>query len=1209
MSRALRSLSAGLLSCPVCNHHDFNLGKLAQHIRKQHADHSCDSAQLQQFQDLGLSSCPKCRLYYSNNNNAFNKHIQQCEWTTIVSRKRKSNSTKSNSNSNSNKPAKRSREQQEATFLFPNHPQRHLDEEELLEMKNAEGEKNNEAELLLNIHQQRSLPEVEEVKNNVAETENTINTPATASAAIHLNLHTDATDHIDSITPADIANHPKLLRKIPYINRATFNSTMRRPLSEYTQASLQKDPAAQHRLIVEILSIPGQTMISRRGGKKGKHRDIILMHHRLIQKNLAALSATSSAASAATAASRPITRSISQAPLLSSIARSVALTREGHYRRAIRAISSTTPLVDTSQPEKLVLLQKLHPLPLPHDSVLPVLPDDIPMLTVNADEGLVKIICQMVNGSAPGPSGWTAEMVRVLTEDPDCLTGLAMLIQDITNGNLPDSIKPFLLASNLIGLDKNDGVSVRPIAIGEIFYRIAAYRGQLYVQGAAKDILQPIQLGVAVSGGCEAVVHNLQHALQLCDQPVAALAIDFKNAFNSISRKAMLETLYSHPQLQYIWRLVHFAYSAPSDLLVRNSDGSLFPGVFSAQGVRQGDPLSSLLFALTIQPVYEAVIRQHPTINATAIHDDITLVGQPDDIVSAYSTITNLALALGLEVQPAKCQLIYFHSDTVPLSNAVHSFLTQHYIPLQKQSAIILGAPIGATIEDIETLALLTLKDQMQVLQHLLHEAMPIQEAILLLRISSTHKLDYLLRCVPPSAMKNLAAEFDRQLLDAFIKKTDIQSQLNRPGVDAAPILNQIAMPVADAGGFGVTRAQDVMHIAYVSSLASTIQSARSIQSFAPYNNSDHILPDDSTLHQELTTALSIVHQQISVDPINDEKTDAVDNIIDQLDEDSRLNSASKMLPLTANEFITSFNQPLSSAAFSTYNLQARLTMKAQAKIKKASLSAARDAAKTQKTIAALTTHSRMLAVTAPGASTWISATAFDAATTIPNDAYKLAVRLRLGLAPQDIMPNNCHSCHVYSRQNLSLVEKNEWHYLSCIQGHGGREITIRHNQVVAAIDRFAKLAGAVVVVEPKHLFSDSSKRPDLQIIMNHKNYLLDITIVSPTAPSHLSHSQKLLGQAEAAEKSKINKYEEISEDQHAIFVPFVIETYGGIGKRAQEFLNELSIFAIDHTTIRSRFDVVSGLRYAIACSVQRGNALIASAGYANALRVYRDRA
>jgi len=247
-----------------------------------------------------------------------------------------------------------------------------------------------------------------------------------------------------------------------------------------------------------------------------------------------------------------------------------------------------------------------------------------------------------------------------------------------------------------------------------------------------------------------------------------------------------------------------------------------------------------------------------------------------------------------------------------------------------------------------------------------------------------------------------------------------------------------------------------------------------------------------------------------------------------------------------------------------------------------------------------------MLAVTAPGASTWISSTAFDSATTIPNDAYKLAVRLRLGLPPQDIMPHNCHSCHVYSPQDLSLVEKNEWHHLTCMQGHGGREITIRHNQVVATIDRFAKLAGATVVMEPKHLFSDSAKRPDLQIIIGHKQYLVDVTIVHPTAPANLSHSQKVLGQAHAAEKSKCRKYDEISLEQHAIFVPFVIETYGGLGAKAQELMNELSIFAIDHAVIRSRYDIVSGLRYAIACSVQRGNALIASAGYANSLRVYR---
>jgi len=39
--------------------------------------------------------------------------------------------------------------------------------------------------------------------------------------------------------------------------------------------------------------------------------------------------------------------------------------------------------------------------------------------------------------------------------------------------------------------------------------------------------------------------------------------------------------------------------------------------------------------------------------------------------------------------------------------------------------------------------------------------------------------------------------------------------------------------------------------------------------------------------------------------------------------------------------------------------------------------------------------------------------------------------------------------------------------------------------------------------------------------------------------------------------------------------------------------------------TVCSRFDVVNGLKYAIACSLQRGNSLIAHAGYANSVRVY----
>ena len=190
--------------------------------------------------------------------------------------------------------------------------------------------------------------------------------------------------------------------------------------------------------------------------------------------------------------------------------------------------------------------------------------------------------------------------------------------------------------------------------------------------------------------------------------------------------------------------------------------------------------------------------------------------------------------------------------------------------------------------------------------------------------------------------------------------------------------------------------------------------------------------------------------------------------------------------------------------------------------------------------------------------------------------------------------------------RQLDLVLQNEWHYLNCMEGHGGREVTLRHDQLVQLIARFLKLAGAVVVLEPKHVFSsETGKRPDLQVVLASKVYLIDVTIVNPTAPSNLRHSQKVLGQATAAEKIKLRKYEELSAQQNCTFIPFVIEVYGGIGKMAQEFLNEVSVFAHDHMTVCSRFDVVNGLKYAIACSVQRGIALIALGGYANAIRVF----
>ena len=71
----------------------------------------------------------------------------------------------------------------------------------------------------------------------------------------------------------------------------------------------------------------------------------------------------------------------------------------------------------------------------------------------------------MANGAAPGPSGLTSDHLLALTNDTDSFKYLSGLLTKIASGNLPNEAKQYLLASNLIALQKPNNSGIRPIAI------------------------------------------------------------------------------------------------------------------------------------------------------------------------------------------------------------------------------------------------------------------------------------------------------------------------------------------------------------------------------------------------------------------------------------------------------------------------------------------------------------------------------------------------------------------------------------------------------------------------------------------------------------------------------------------------------------------------------------------------------------------------
>ena len=122
---------------------------------------------------------------------------------------------------------------------------------------------------------------------------------------------------------------------------------------------------------------------------------------------------------------------------------------------------------------------------------------------------LSDVLQALPKGSAPGPSGWTYEHIKAATQAGNCCALLGV-INVMIRGDLPHV--PELLDSRLIGLEKPGGRGLRPIAIGEVFFRLAGLCAMAARPGAGRA-LAPLQLGVGVKGGSQIIGHALSSGI------------------------------------------------------------------------------------------------------------------------------------------------------------------------------------------------------------------------------------------------------------------------------------------------------------------------------------------------------------------------------------------------------------------------------------------------------------------------------------------------------------------------------------------------------------------------------------------------------------------------------------------------------------------------------------------------------------------------
>ena len=273
-------------------------------------------------------------------------------------------------------------------------------------------------------------------------------------------------------------------------------------------------------------------------------------------------------------------------------ARAKSLCLQGQFGRAAKILSSDGVAPDNK--ETLKELMNLHPA----EEVPPRVTDDYSCYAYQFDEASVfKQLQSFSNFTAAGQSKMYPEHLlhAVACAVPDqskkSITSITKLVNLASRGQLPSFVEPTFCSASLTALKKTKG-GVRPIAVGEVFRRLIAKCFAQEASSEAVELFSSRQLGVAVKCGAESIVHATKQTFQklLNNEKAGLLQIDFKNAFNSITRSSVLDA--ARKFIPSLAPFASFCYSQHSKLFFNATH------IQSESGVQQGDPLGPLLFSL-----------------------------------------------------------------------------------------------------------------------------------------------------------------------------------------------------------------------------------------------------------------------------------------------------------------------------------------------------------------------------------------------------------------------------------------------------------------------------------------------------------------------------------------------------------------------------------------------------------------------------------
>ena len=355
--------------------------------------------------------------------------------------------------------------------------------------------------------------------------------------------------------------------------------------------------------------------------------------------------------------------------------------------------------------------------------------DDVKSLHVTEDE-IEAAIYRMDCTRAPGPDQITVHMLRALynrngyptdSQAAQARVLMTAYVNDLVNADrLPKEYHQALSAGILIALHKTKEsalaqltseerqaavqLALRPIVITSALQCAVANAVLRKFQSQITEDMEPLQFACGTRAGQQVMILGMQEFLNAHkDEDLCIYSADTANAYNTIPRTRVLDSILEDDTLRPLFRLLYGSIGQHSDLYLRTDSGEHVK-LRSETGVRQGAADSTFGFAkgaqAAMKKVQEAVARDGSTSTANFFADDGSSIAEVVKTFALHRAYPKWWKEAGLTLNHNK-SWVYYTTPEARRKMLAHCKSIDPYCTRKRDGSIIASKDYMETHSDV----------------------------------------------------------------------------------------------------------------------------------------------------------------------------------------------------------------------------------------------------------------------------------------------------------------------------------------------------------------------------------------------------------------------------------------------------------------------------------------------------------------------------